>query len=64
MMRMEILREKMPKVDEQVLNLPPIRLESLLATGPPSGYHVSDAVTLGIKLSSFADFLGVYCFLP
>lgn len=40
----ELLREKMPDVDEQVLNLPPIRLETLLATGPPPGYHVPDSV--------------------
>jgi transposase InsO family protein len=40
----ELLREKMPKVDEQVLNLPPIRLETLLATGPTPGYHVPDSV--------------------
>jgi hypothetical protein len=40
----EILREKMPQVDEQVLNLPPIRLETLLASGPSPGYHVPDSV--------------------
>jgi len=40
----ELLREKMSEADEQVLNLPPIRLETLLATGPPPGYHVPDSV--------------------
>ena len=40
----ELLREKMPEADGQVLNLPPIRLETLLATGPPPGYHVPDSV--------------------
>ena len=47
----EILREKMPEIDEQVLNLPPIRLETLLATGPTPGYHVSDSVTQYQKAS-------------
>jgi len=40
----DILREKMPGVDEQVFNLPPIRLEKLLATVPQGGYHVPDSV--------------------
>ncbi|MFH0821030.1 MAG: SDR family NAD(P)-dependent oxidoreductase [Candidatus Peregrinibacteria bacterium] len=30
--------------NEQVLNLPPIRLETMLATGPAPGYHVPDSV--------------------
>jgi transposase len=41
---LEILRERFPEVDEDVLNLPPIRLdhpqESLIAEGRESGYHV------------------------
>jgi len=41
---LELLREKMPEADEQVLNLPPIRLETLLASGPTPGYHVPDSV--------------------
>lgn len=35
-----ILREKMPKTDEQLLNLPPIRLERVLSSVPVGGYHV------------------------
>lgn len=40
----EILREKMPQVDDQVLNLPPIRLEAVLSSVPLGGYHVPAAV--------------------
>ena len=36
----QILRSKMPKMDEQVLNLPPIRLETVLSSVPLGGYHV------------------------
>ncbi len=36
----EILREKMPDLDEQVFNLPPIRLERVLSSVPLGGYHV------------------------
>ncbi len=36
----EILREKMPEIDDQVLNLPPIRLERVLSSVPLGGYHV------------------------
>ncbi len=36
----EILHEKMPEVDDQVLNLPPIRLETVLSSVPLGGYHV------------------------
>jgi len=36
----QILREKMPKMDDQVLNLPPIRLETVLSSVPLGGYHV------------------------
>ena len=42
----EILREKMPAMDDQVLNLPPIRLERVLSSVPLGGYHVPAAVTL------------------
>jgi len=41
----EILREKMPHIDDQVLNLPPIRLERVLSSVPLGGYHVPAAVT-------------------
>jgi len=41
---LDILRERFPDVDEDVLNLPPIHLdswnESLVAEGKESGYHV------------------------
>ena len=41
---LDILRERFPEVDEQVLNLPPVRLdhldETLVAEGTGSGYHV------------------------
>ena len=41
---LEILRERFPKVDEDVLNLPPIHLDSLdessVAEDDESGYHV------------------------
>ena len=41
---LEILRERFPDVDEDVLNLPPIHLdswdESLVAEGKENGYHV------------------------
>ena len=40
----EILREKMPWADDQVLNLPPIRLERVLSSVPLGGYHVPAAV--------------------
>jgi len=40
----EILREKMPDMDDQVLNLPPIRLERVLSSVPLGGYHVPAAV--------------------
>ena len=40
----EILREKIPEMDEQVFNFPPIRLEKVLATVPLGGYHVPDSV--------------------
>ena len=40
----EILREKMPKADDQVLNLPPIRLERVLSSVPLGGYHVPAVV--------------------
>ena len=40
----EILRERFPQMDEDVLNLPPIRLDrsekTSVAPGPGSGYHV------------------------
>jgi hypothetical protein len=36
----QILRSKMPKMDKQVLNLPPIRLETVLSSVPLGGYHV------------------------
>ena len=36
----EILRMKMPEVDDQILNLSPIRLERVLSSVPLGGYHV------------------------
>ena len=40
-----ILRKKMPDMDEQVLNFPPIRLERVLSSVPLGGYHVPAAVS-------------------
>jgi hypothetical protein len=41
---LDILRERFPDVDEDILNLPPIHLdswdESLVAENEESGYHV------------------------
>jgi hypothetical protein len=40
----EILKGRFPHIDQGVLNLPPVRLETLLATGyrkrTKTGYHV------------------------
>ena len=36
----ETLRIKVPMMDDQVLNLPPIRLETVLTSIPLGGYHV------------------------
>ena len=45
----EIMREKMPDIDEQVFNLPPIRLEHVLSSVPLGGYHVPAAVNSQFK---------------
>lgn len=45
----QILRSKMPKMDEQVLNLPPIRLETVLSSVPLGGYHVPAQVRIAIS---------------
>ena len=48
---LDILKERFPEVDENVLNLPPIRLdhldETLVAEGLGSGYHVPWPAHLG-----------------
>ncbi|MFA5390217.1 MAG: hypothetical protein WC331_02155, partial [Candidatus Omnitrophota bacterium] len=38
----------MPGMNEQVFNFPPIRLERVLSSVPPGGYHVPAAVS-GVK---------------
>lgn len=48
----EILRKKMPGMDEQVFNFPPIRLERVLSSVPLGGYHVPASVNVFINESS------------
>jgi hypothetical protein len=36
----------MPGMNEQVFNFPPIRLERVLSSVPPGGYHVPAAVII------------------
>lgn len=46
---LDILRDKMPDMDDQVFNLPPIRLEHVLSSVPLGGYHVPAAVILPLN---------------
>ena len=41
---LQLLRERAPELDEQILNLPPIRLEMLLEEETKGGYHVPGSV--------------------
>jgi len=38
----DILRERFPQMDEGVLNLPPVRVETLMPTKSQGGYHVPE----------------------
>ncbi len=49
----EILRMKISQANEQVLNLPPIRLERVLSSVPLGGYHVPAAVKFCKKPACF-----------
>jgi len=49
------LRERFPDVDEGVLNLPPIRLESLLDQSLYHGYDVPKSPKIIYKYKLFAD---------
>lgn len=43
---LQLLRERAPELDEQILNLPPIRLEMLLEEESNGGYHVPGSVQI------------------